>query len=50
MCALGFVARVTQPQLQVEGRFSTRLLIESGWKLSKGKENRLEEKLSCRHH
>jgi len=28
--------------LKVEGRFSTRLLVESGWKLSKGKENRLK--------
>jgi ribosome-binding protein aMBF1 (putative translation factor) len=32
--------------VKVEGRFSTRLLVESGWKLSKGKENRLEAKLS----
>src|ERR1035437_4004904 len=32
--------------VEVEGRFSTRLLVESGWKLSKGKENRLEAKLS----
>jgi putative transposase len=36
--------------LQVEGRFSTRLLVESGWKLSQRKENRLEEKLSHHHY
>src|ERR1019366_3884756 len=29
-----------------EGGVSTRLMVESGWKLSKGKENRLEAKLS----
>jgi hypothetical protein len=36
--------------LQVKGRFSARLLVESGWKLSIDKENRLEEKLSHHHH
>jgi hypothetical protein len=40
----------SQPSLQVEGWFSLRLLVESGWKLSQTKENRLEEKLSHHHH
>src|ERR1035437_3622108 len=44
----GVPQRVSHPKVEVEGRFSTRLLVESGWKLSKGKENRLEAKLS--HH
>ena len=40
--------RLVAGELKVEGRFSTRFLVESGCETFSGKENRLAEKLS--HH